>query len=138
SIGTFVINGDFTNNAGGTVDIELSDPVYPNDVLAITGTATLAGTLNTSLGTIGAIEENDAWDIISSGGLVGAFGTINYITIPTEWVIDYGTITANTVNIQYTGTASLPIQLVSFTGKRVEEAIELDWRTASELNNDYM
>lgn len=33
---------------------------------------------------------------------------------------------------------ALPIELVAFTGKRVGDAIELFWRTATEQNNDFM
>ncbi len=34
-------------------------------------------------------------------------------------------------------TAGLPIELLSFDASRLKEAVQLDWTTASEINNDY-
>src|SRR5690606_13994881 len=46
------------------------------------------------------------------------------------WGTSGGTMIGNIVN-------PLPIELISFTGKTVENTIELAWSTASERNNEY-
>jgi hypothetical protein len=42
-----------------------------------------------------------------------------------------------TAPIWYTKNSPLPIQLISFKGKRIENANHLTWSTASEINNAY-
>lgn len=37
----------------------------------------------------------------------------------------------------YGDVIPLPVELVSFTGKQIDESIRLDWVTAAELDNDY-
>lgn len=33
--------------------------------------------------------------------------------------------------------STFPVELISFKAKKVEDGVELDWKTASEINNDY-
>lgn len=37
----------------------------------------------------------------------------------------------------YSGTNTLPVELLNFNGKIIDTGIELNWATASEINNDY-
>jgi hypothetical protein len=71
------------------------------------------------------------WEILgnNNAGSIGA-GYIEAANIPTSLSpITFG----NLLN----GNNPLPVTLVSFTGKPVNETVVLDWATASEFNNDY-
>lgn len=51
-----------------------------------------------------------------------------------------GPFTGTIVFTNFTCTfdlGSLPVSLASFTGKKMEKSIRLEWKTESELNNDY-
>lgn len=51
-----------------------------------------------------------------------------------------GEITFNDAISPFTctfGSGALPVSLTSFIGKNMEKFIQLEWKTASELNNDY-
>jgi len=43
----------------------------------------------------------------------------------------------NFVSVNWPGTNPLPVDLLSFTGKRVENKVVLNWTTSSEKDNDY-
>ncbi len=45
--------------------------------------------------------------------------------------------TSNGQRYRWIPTASLPIKLISFTGKNTEAGNLLEWKTATEINNDY-
>jgi hypothetical protein len=57
-----------------------------------------------------------------------------------------GTVTVTGVNdfspftfasIDATPMSTLPVRLISFTGKAVNDVVQLDWKTATETNNNY-
>lgn len=50
------------------------------------------------------------------------------------WQIKDGDIQVN--NVHY-GSGSMPVELMVFNGKLISGAVELNWATASETNNDY-
>jgi hypothetical protein len=78
SPGTLSVNGDYTQEAGGLLEIELAGttPGSEHDQVAITGEATLAGTLELSL--IGEYVPDfyDKFVILTAGTLNGMFDTI--------------------------------------------------------------
>ena len=64
SLGTFTIHGDFTNNAGGTIAIDAGGAAH--DLLVVTGTAHLNGTLTvTKFGT--EMTPGQTFQIIQAG-----------------------------------------------------------------------
>ena len=76
SPGTLSVGGNFSQGAGGTLAIELAGTASGEfDVLAVTGTASLGGTLEiTELYTPGG---GDTWTILTAGGgITGSFDTI--------------------------------------------------------------
>jgi hypothetical protein len=80
SPGTLTINGDYTQGAAGVLNIELGGTTQGvnYDLLQVTGTANLGGTLNVSLfggftGTAG-----DLFDVITYGSRTGNFATVNF------------------------------------------------------------
>jgi hypothetical protein len=77
--GIITINGDWTLNAGSTVNIEIdgTNPAVPDfDQVIITGTATLAGTLNVTEGGGFTAGANQSFQIIAAAALAGTFDTI--------------------------------------------------------------
>ncbi|GJM33753.1 MAG: hypothetical protein DHS20C18_27540 [Saprospiraceae bacterium] len=136
SIGTLTINGDFTNEAAGTVEIELTGTSGDNDVLVVSGEANLDGTLNVvQIG--GTIDLGDAYNAITWTSLVGSFATVNLPGGAMNWMPS-PIYNINQLSLVYSSATPLPIELISFTGKRVHQTIALEWATASELNNDFM
>jgi hypothetical protein len=98
-----------------------------HDQITVTGTATIGGTLNT---TIGYTPSNgDRIVIISATTISGTFSSVN---LPTDWSIDYSQ--AGEVALVYSGV-SLPVELLSFDGKEQNGKVLLSWQTASEINN---
>ena len=87
SVGVLTINGDLSNGAGGTVAIEIegtdgAGEVLGHDQLQVTGSSTLAGTLDI---TTGAYSDStvratvDSFTLITAaGGSTGTFDTVNY------------------------------------------------------------
>jgi len=134
SIGTLRINGDFENN--GAIIAEVNGP-SSSDLISVTGTATLGGTL--TVVNVGVIDNGNSFLIIQ-----GNIASVNNSffgdtpTLPgsfTDWTID---VMSPDYVLTYTGEQLLPIELLSFSGKQQEEGIQLTWSTATELDNDYM
>ena len=80
SPGLLNVNGDYTQTTGGSMEIEiggLPPGIGGYDRLAVTGTATLAGTLTVSLYGGFQPEVGDTFDIVTAGTVTGAFTTTN-------------------------------------------------------------
>ncbi|RYD72594.1 MAG: T9SS type A sorting domain-containing protein, partial [Sphingobacteriales bacterium] len=60
-----------------------------------------------------------------------AIGTGNYGTVSTKYIADFGTFTLGSQYI-----VPLPVSWLFFTAKNTKNATELNWATASEINND--
>jgi hypothetical protein len=70
---TNAINGDLTNNAGGTLDIDISGTgQYDFDSFQIAGTANLAGSLNVELAEGFALSGNESFAVLTAGSLVNS------------------------------------------------------------------
>ena len=93
--------------------------------------------------------------VLSSSGHNSGNPASTSVTIPTavnntylrmRVMCDLGSIANSCTNPTY-GQAEdyavliapnpVPVELVGFTGRRVDEGVQLDWTTASELNNDF-
>lgn len=77
---------------------------------------------------------NSRWDLPSGGGLTSQSG--NNVT--------GAVITTNITSFNFPFTlgstdpaSPLPIELLSFTGEAKKYGVELEWKTASEINNDH-
>lgn len=141
AIWNFNIIGDYTAAPGASHIMEIrnnSAGTNPqSDRILVTGLATITGSsLALVIDNQFEVETGDMFMPISAnGGLVGTF--LVPITLPgivTDWTITYG---ATNLQLLYSG-APLPIELVSFEGKRQEKAIRLSWQTATEKDNAYM
>jgi hypothetical protein len=72
------IDGDYSQT-NGTLDINLAgpNPGIDYDVLSITGTATLGGTLDVALVNGFGYAPGQTFDILSAGSIAGGFTSIN-------------------------------------------------------------
>ncbi|MFT5124282.1 MAG: cytoskeletal protein CcmA (bactofilin family) [Verrucomicrobiales bacterium] len=101
--GTLTINGNFTQTISGSLDIDIdgSAPSTDYDVLAITGSASLSGTLNLTTGFTALL--NDTFDILTYTSLSGTFDTVNGIDLGAglQYDLDYGVgdLTLTVVNV---------------------------------------
>jgi hypothetical protein len=79
SPGKITINGNYTQGANGTLNIEIAGtaPGTEYDQLRVNGTATLGGTLNVSLINGFHPAVGDVFQIIAPNSFAGAFATIN-------------------------------------------------------------
>ena len=80
SPGKITVNGDYTQGATGTLNIEIGGytAVTEFDQLAIGGSAALAGTLNLTLINGFRPKVNDVFQILTFNGFTGGFTTINF------------------------------------------------------------
>ena len=78
SPGSIVIQGDYVQMPGGTLDMEIGGllPGVLHDRLTVTGAATLAGTLNLSRVNQFQASATDLFQIISAGSRTGEFDDI--------------------------------------------------------------
>jgi hypothetical protein len=92
SPGTTMVQGDYTQGATGTLSIELGGTgAGLFDVLAVSGTATLAGTLDAVFWNGFNATAGDSFDIVSATNLLGGFDTLNLATLGTGliWNVAY-------------------------------------------------
>ncbi|NEQ67422.1 MAG: hypothetical protein F6K21_18315 [Symploca sp. SIO2D2] len=82
-VGTLDLNGDYTQTGNGLLNIELGgDTAGEFDQLLISGTASLAGTLNVSLVNNYTPEIGDSFEVLNFSDRIGDFTTINLPTLP--------------------------------------------------------
>lgn len=77
SVGTQIITGNFIQGAGGTLDIEFDNSGI--DLVDITGTASLAGTLNLIELGAGATLNTPLVFLEADGGVTGTFNPVNRV-----------------------------------------------------------
>jgi autotransporter-associated beta strand protein len=90
-IGTLSIGGSYTQDVGGKLDITLAD--LSNDKLAVTGVATLAGTLSVVLSAGFMPVVDDAFEIMTAADFGGT--TFTNVMLPSlgselTWKVNYG------------------------------------------------
>jgi hypothetical protein len=98
SPGILDIQGNYTQNANSALNIEIDGPtaVSQYSVLAVSGTATLGGTLNILRPTSFIPAAGRTFQIVTAGAVSGTFATVNGLSIkPSEFF----TITYNGANV---------------------------------------
>ncbi|MHB1202241.1 MAG: autotransporter outer membrane beta-barrel domain-containing protein, partial [Acidithiobacillus sp.] len=81
SIGTLNIRGNYIQNAGGTLAIEVTPTAH--DVLNVSGTAAIAGRLLVQVDPGASYVAGDQYQIlVAGGGITGAFSTTVYDPFP--------------------------------------------------------
>ena len=95
SPGLITVNGDYTQNAGGILTLELAGttPATMYDQLAITGTTILDGILNVSLIDPFIPAAGDSFNVLTYTSRTGTFGTVNLPVLPSGlvWETSYET-----------------------------------------------
>jgi len=125
SPGIITVDGNYTQEAGGVLEIELGGDVAGTgyDQLQVTGAATLVGTLDVSLYDGFVPSNGDQFLILDAASLSGTFTTINLPTLTNglEWQTEYtetgfsisavgaGTITGN---VTYNGSITDPHDII--------------------------
>lgn len=84
-VGSLTISGAYTQTSDGRLELELGGPpdTGPNDRLAITGHATLAGTLALALADGHAPIEDERYTVLTYSGRTGDFGAFEGLALPT-------------------------------------------------------
>lgn len=105
SIGTFTIDGHYTHESTGHLKIEFNDSA--NDLLNVTGTATLNGGTVSFLPS-GPVASSNTFTFLTSGGLTGSFNTVNSSLFLDTTVTQVGNDLEVTLtrNATYTSVAS--------------------------------
>ena len=125
SVGALHLGGNYTQSSAGRLEIELASTAN-HDELAVTGSATLAGTLAVSLTDGFVPTAGNAFEIITASGFSGS--TFASTSLPTlsgslVWNLNYG---ANSVTL----SVALPGDF-NFNGT-VDAADYVVWRRVSE------
>ena len=96
SAGTLALTGDYQQGAAGTYATEIGGAVQGSDydLLTVSGTATIAGTLRVAL--LGGYRpaHNDTFTVLTAGTLTGTFDTLDLVGFPLGM----------TAEVDYTGT----------------------------------
>lgn len=90
SPGTAAIDGDYTQNAGATLEIELAGllPDTQHDVLAVTGAALLGGTLRLVAVDGFTPQAGQSFQIVTAGSAAGAFDRVELAGFPGKLAAD--------------------------------------------------
>ncbi|RME38579.1 MAG: T9SS C-terminal target domain-containing protein [Deltaproteobacteria bacterium] len=134
STGQLTLAGDFTSSPSSVLELDLNGytPLTEYDRLAITGDATLEGTMSINLGF--APQQNDTFTVVTTTGTL----TTNLpATVSANYNGSYDfQVLASSHQLDLVVTAvPLPVELVSFTGKALpDRTVLLEWQTASEFN----
>jgi len=91
SAGSITVQGDYTQSADGILEIELGGTTAGTqyDQLTVTGTASMAGTLNVSLIDGFIPQVGDSFTILPYGTRSGGFSTLN-VPEGYRWGFEYG------------------------------------------------
>jgi hypothetical protein len=117
SPGTTTITGNYTQSALGTYEVEVGGLLAgtEHDVLNISGTATLGGTLNVSLIDLGSglftPHLGDSFDILTAETLSGSFSFLTLAALDPglRWDIGYLTDAIGTTDVVRLQVAAVPI-----------------------------
>jgi hypothetical protein len=124
---TFTGDEDFVNN---TLIMEVNGTGMAGidfDQVVVNGAATLGGTLALSINYVPV--SGDQVTILSATAISGTFS--NVTGLPVDWQVVY---TANSVVLTFGSV--LPVELTEFSARLLDQTVQLDWRTASEHNNE--
>ena len=102
--GTLTLSNNYTQNSGGTLNFA-PHTATATPALIVTGTATLAGTLNVSLANGYVPTLNDTLVILQAGTLSGSFSTTQLPALSSG--LDWNVITTSTtISLKVIGVAS--------------------------------
>ncbi|MBI5915898.1 MAG: choice-of-anchor D domain-containing protein [Bacteroidetes bacterium] len=161
-IGTLTQSGTFTNSATAAVNpgnspgkltvtgsLDLGSATYNCEIngtvqgtnydhLAISGTATIGASSKIHFIFGYAAANGATFDVLTAGTVSGTFsgGNITFANTGAGNVTGVSVTYPGGNTVRVTVTSPLPVELVSFTGREMENGVLLEWQTASELNNE--
>ncbi|MBO9616422.1 MAG: T9SS type A sorting domain-containing protein [Dyadobacter sp.] len=110
-------------NAAGVAGIDF-------DQIVVNGTATLGGTLALTFN-FPAPSDGDVVTIIDATALASTFSSVT--GLPEHWTVKYDSPNTGEVSLEYSN--NLPVTLVHFAAKKLNDGVKLDWQTSEETNN---
>ncbi len=135
SPGSLTISGNYAQTSAGTLEIELGGVTAGTqyDVLNISGTASLNGTLNVTFTNSFVPVSSIDFIILDAASLSGTFSTVNLPDIsPNTWSVFYDNI-AGTVTLS--ALFPSPLDLLSFNARPINADVLLNWNTENEINH---
>lgn len=131
SPGSISFSADQTFLASSTLEIEVDGtaPGTEHDQISVAGTATISGTLATTINYTPV--SSDRIVILTAATISGTFGTISP-ALAADWALDYSI--PGEVALVFGGI--LPVELTHFSAKAMDTSVQLEWQTASEINNE--
>ena len=130
SPGTITVNGDYTQEASGTLSIELGGtiPGSEHDQLVVSGAVTLGGTLNVTLINEFSPKLGDSFTIMTYGSISGSFSSASLPTLAPglKWGVSLGSTSMRLIveadggtisgNVTYSGNQGYnPVTVGLFT-----------------------
>ncbi len=135
TVGSYHVDGNYSQSSTATYQVEIQTGTQ-YDILNISETATLDGTLDIKLlGGFLPIYDGQEFVLINYGNSVGNFSTVNFPDISgtgLAWNLVY-----EATELILVASAALPVELISFKAELVRNDVQLDWTTATEINNDF-
>ena len=91
SAGTLTIEGDYTQNSGGKLTIEIASAPADGsfDQLVVTGAADLDGTLELNFSAFSTPDIGATYDFLSADSFSGAFSTLDVVGLDTSRQLSY-------------------------------------------------
>lgn len=110
AIGTFTVGGNYTQLDSGTLAVELGGLSAGNehDVLAVSGHASLGGTLRVSLINDFVPQPGDRFEVMTFASAEGRFATVDISTLPAgiAFTPEYGPTSVSLLAVQADGSSN--------------------------------
>ena len=102
-----------------------------HDKVDVTGTANISGAVNVSLINGFTPVAGQTFTLLEADVISGTYSAINYPTVSgITWQTQY-----NATSVVAKANAALPVELIKFNARTVNQHVALDWATATERNN---
>lgn len=132
-----ILSCDLVLNGNATIIVESGGSIY------FTGNASVSGTGDFQVNPGGSVEVNGSLNLIGTGNVtidgsldVGGDLTIDgAATFCGNGIVSVAGSVIGTPDPCFTGV--LPVELISFNAIANDNVVEINWSTASQLNNDY-
>ncbi|HMB91263.1 MAG TPA: T9SS type A sorting domain-containing protein, partial [Rhodothermales bacterium] len=136
-IGTFSVEANYTQTDTGILEIDLSGPApgTEHDQLAVSSTATLAGTLRLHVAAGSSLEPGDRFEVVTAGALTGQFDEVE--SERAEVIVHYSETSAmvevlTVVSVEHAPSADPEIEKEQ--GDAVPEAFVLEQNYPNPFN----
>lgn len=113
------------------IDIEINDGSGPgtgHDQFVKNGNLTLKGTLRVT--ETGSVPDGVYTIVLVTGGTID--GDFDNVILPSGY-----TLSKTATIVLVTKNSTLPVKLVSFDAKKINNTVKLNWQTSSEHNSDH-